>query len=189
MPLRFHFPALTALALILAPQAGLAQDAAAPAPTPALGETYLLAEHRDWQILCTQFEQDGPQICDMYQILLDPTGSPIAEISLAAFPPDNEIAAGATITTPLETFLPTGMAFRIDSGVPRFEGFRVCTQIGCVVRLALSPDEITMMRRGTAAFITIAPFMQIDQPVEIRVSLAGFSAAFDQLLTLPTFVQ
>ena len=187
-------PSLTLAAAVLAVLAAApapAQEAAAPpeAGERQLGEPYLVAEHQDWAVICTQFEADGPEVCDMYQMLFAPDGSPIAEISIAAFPPDGEIAAGATITTPLETFLPTGLGFRIEGGIPRFEGFRVCTQVGCIVRMALSPDEITMMRGAATATATIAPFVQVETPVEIPISLGGFSAAFDDLLSRPTFAQ
>lgn len=149
-----------------------------------LGEPTLVSEHRDWQILCTRFEVDGPEVCEMYQLLTE-TGSdqPVAEISIAALAASGDIVAGATITTPLETFLPTGMGFRIgaDTEQMRVEEFRVCTVIGCIVRMGLSETEVTQMQRGAEAFVTIVPFVAVDQAVDIRVSLMGFTAALAEL--------
>lgn len=178
--------ALTAAALIWSPLGATAQQAPA-APTP--GEPFLGGTYGDWQIVCTIFEEGGEAYCDMAQMLLDDTGNPTAEISITALPPGGEVVAAATITTPLETFLPFGLAFRIDDGLPRFEGFRVCTIMGCLVRMGLSADEVALMQRGTQAQIAIAPFVQIDQPVELPISLSGFTAALEDLRARPTFAQ
>ena len=63
-----------------------------------------------------------------------------------------EFAAGATVTTPLETFLPTGLGFRIGTAENmRVEGFRVCTVVGCVVRMGLTAEEIDQMKAGSTA--------------------------------------
>ncbi|MCW1932189.1 invasion associated locus B family protein [Pararhodobacter zhoushanensis] len=162
-----------------------AADAATPtAPAPDAAGPVLAATFRDWQIICSPEVAGQPQTCEMYQLLLDPSDAPIAELSIAALPLGAEFAAGATVTTPLETFLPTGLGFRIGQEENmRVEGFRVCTVVGCVVRMGLSPDEITRMKAGSSATVTIAPFVAIDQPVEINVSLAGFTAAYDDLQT------
>jgi invasion protein IalB len=164
--------------------AGLnAQTAPAAPETPAPGQPYLVAEHRDWQVICTRLQADGPEICEMYQLLTEASGQPIAEISIAALPDEGDIIAGATITTPLETFLPAGVGFRTaqDAETMRVEQFRVCTAVGCVVRMGLARDEIETLQRGSEAFVTIVPFVAIDQPVDIRVSLLGFTAALREV--------
>lgn len=176
-----------ALALGLATWPGLAPAQTAPAEaaeTPAPGEPYLVAEHRDWQVLCTRLEAEGPEICEMYQLLSEAdSGQPVAEISIAALAEGGEITAGATITTPLETFLPAGLGFRTsaDADEVRIEAFRVCTVVGCVVRMGLTPDEIATLQRGSEAFITIVPFLAVDQPIDIRISLLGFTAALREV--------
>lgn len=188
-------PALLGAALALSPMVASAQSATAPAPQqPAqqsaaqqpqqpAGPT-LAATYRDWQILCNTVDAAGTQNCEMYQLLNDANGSPIAEISIAALPFGSQFAAGATVTTPLETFLPTGVGFRIgDATDMRIEAFRVCTVVGCIVRMGLSPDEVDQMKSGSTATLTIAPFVAVDHPVDITVSLAGFTAAYDDLQT------
>lgn len=184
-------PALLGATLLSAPV--LAQDTggaaapAAPAPgAPAAGTT-VAATYRDWQIICAPASDSQPEQCEMYQLLHDAQNSPIAEISIAALPLGAEFAAGATVTTPLETFLPTGMGFWIgpmpaDNQI-RVEPFRVCTVVGCVVRMGLSSDEIDQMKAGSGATVMIAPFVAVNQPVQIGISLAGFTAAYDDLQT------
>lgn len=171
-----------ALALPATAQAQSTEQPAASEATAELGEPYLVATHRDWEVLCMRLEAEGPEVCEMYQMLLDDEQNAIAEISIAALPGEDELRAGATITTPLETFLPTGLGWRIgDSETMRMEGFRTCTVIGCFVRLGLSGDEIEAMKRGSHAIITISPFVAVDQPIDINVSLMGFTAALEDL--------
>lgn len=176
--------ALISAALVASPLAAPAQDTAAGAAPAQPEGPVVAATHRDWEILCTAIDAEGTQACEMYQLLRDPNGSPIAEISIAALPLGSEFAAGATVTTPLETFLPTGLGFRIGQAEEmRIEGFRVCTVVGCIVRMGLSADEVDQMKAGSSASIIIAPFVAVDQPIEIVISLAGFTAAYDDLQT------
>lgn len=177
--------------------AALAQDTATPTPAPTetpeapagaptapAPETFVAATFNDWEIICAPVDDAGNNTCEMYQLLFDPTGQPVAEISIAALPLGAEFAAGASITTPLETFLPMGLGWRVGpTGDMRAEGFRVCTVVGCLVRMGIPAEEVDQMRAGSTATIMIAPFAAIDQPVEITVSLSGFTAAFADLQT------
>lgn len=171
-----------ALCATLPAFAAFAQDATPP--QPAIGEPYEAASFNDWQVMCSRMDEAGTTRCEMYQLLLDPSEQPVAEISIAALPLGAEFAAGATITTPLETFLPSGMGWRLGAAEEmRVEGFRVCTVVGCVVRMGFSPEEVDAMKAGSTATIMIAPFVAVDQPVEITVSLSGFTAAYEDLQT------
>lgn len=179
--------ALAALPAALAAQTAPAAPAETPAPAApaatAAPEPYLAAEHRDWQVVCSRIPDQEGEACEIYQLLREASGQPIAEISIAALAETGDIVAGATVTTPLETFLPAGMGFRLSAEAEqiRIEAFRVCTVVGCVVRMGLSADEISAMQQGSDAFITIVPFVAVDRPVDIRVSLRGFTAAMADL--------
>lgn len=184
MTLRFSLCSTLLTVALALPHAALAQQGSTEAAAPqAPGEPYLVATHRDWEVLCTRFEEGGEEVCEMYQLLADETDTPIAEISIAAFPAGSEVVAGATITTPLETFLPTGLGWRVGDATEnmRIEGFRMCAVIGCIARLGFEQAEVDALMRGTHAVITIAPFVAVDQPVDIRVSLLGFTAALNDL--------
>lgn len=196
MPFRIALRLTLAATAICAGMGGLAvlaqevqgtQDTQAPqtdATEPGVGENFVATTFNDWDILCNRIDEAGTTLCEMYQLLRDPSDQPIAEISIAALPLGAEFAAGATITTPLETFLPTGLGWHIGNDEEmRLEGFRVCTVVGCVVRMGLSPEEIDRMKAGATATVTIAPFVAIDQPIEITVSLSGFTAAYGDLQT------
>ena len=175
--------ALLALPVLAQTTAPAAPAADAPVAAEEAGP-FVAATHQAWQVVCNRIDEAGTEICEMYQLLLDPAGAPIAEISIAALPLGAEFAAGATVTTPLETFLPTGMGFRIgEAETARVEPFRVCTVVGCVVRMGITIEEVDLMKAGSQASILIAPFVAIDQPVEITISLSGFTAALSDLQT------
>ncbi len=174
---------LLALGLAL-PLPLAAQEAgqSAEAQQPRMGEPYTVAEFRDWEILCTRFAEDGPEMCEMYQLLLGEDGNPLAEISVAILPEGEEFEVGATVTAPLETFLLPGMAWQIgDDGDLREEPFQVCNQVGCIALLGLEEDEVQAMRRGSHAFVFFRPFAAPDQVVGARVSLMGFTASLADL--------
>jgi invasion protein IalB len=180
------FAAMAATPAVVAQEVGTAEPALQQ-PLQQQGQPTVVATHRDWEVLCID-DENGIQNCEMYQLLTDGSDQPVAEISIAALPFGSDFAAGATVTTPLETFLPFGMGFFIgdppgEGDEIRVEGFRVCTVVGCIVRMGLSPEEINQMKAGATATAVIAPFVAIDQPVEITISLAGFTAAYDELQT------
>lgn len=187
---RFPFAALTCAALAVVPLgAGAAWAQTAEGAAPAEGQAaevpqaYLAATHGDWQVICQPLDPEL-ETCEMYQLLIDEQQQPTAEISIAALPFGAEFVAGGTVTTPLETFLPTGLGFRIgDDENIRLEQYRVCTVVGCVVRMGFSGEEVDRMKSGSSASFIITPFVAVDQPVSVTMSLSGFTAAFDDVQT------
>lgn len=187
---RFPFAALTCAALAalaLSVGAAVSQTTEGAAPAAEQGaeipQPYLAATHGDWQVICQPVDAEL-ETCEMYQLLVDAQQQPTAEISIAALPFGAEFVAGGTVTTPLETFLPTGLGFRIgEEENIRLEQYRVCTVVGCIVRMGFSADEVERMKAGSTASYIITPFVAVDQPVEVTMSLSGFTAAFEDVQT------
>ncbi|WP_417587639.1 invasion associated locus B family protein [Pararhodobacter oceanensis] len=176
--------AVFCLALSAMPALAQEAEADAEAQAPQPGQPYSVSTHNDWEVVCSIVDEAGTEACELYQLLLDESETPIAEISVSALPFGSEFAAGITATTPLETFLPTGMGWRIGNAEEmRIEPFRVCTVVGCVVRMGMTAEEVDAMKAGATATVTIAPFVAIDQPIEISVSLSGFTAGYEALQT------
>ena len=90
--------------------------------------------------------------------------------------------AGATFIAPLETLLTAGMSLQIDGAKGKIYPFTFCTQIGCIARIGFTAEEITAMKSGANAMITIVPFVAPDEKVELTVSLKGFTAGFDAVV-------
>lgn len=156
-------------------QLSLGEDADAP----QVGDTYTAEVIGDWQLQCIKTET-GDDPCQMYQLLTDDQGTPIAEVSIFRLPDGGRAVAGATIIAPLETSLPQQLTMRVDSGSARRYPFAFCNQIGCYSRIGLVADEIASFKRGNAATVTIVPALAPDTKVELQMSLTGFTASFDK---------
>lgn len=176
-----------------APEAGAAADtglsmgkepgAAAPA-ADGPGSIYVAATHGDWEQRCVR-AKDGSDPCQLYQLLKDGSGNPVAEVNLFSLPEGQQAAAGANIVVPLETLLTDGLALKIDEGKGKMYPFSFCAREGCVARIGLTAEEITGFKGGNKATITIVPVIAPDQKVTLDISLKGFTAGFDALKALP----
>ena len=144
------------------------------------GQIYLAEQHGDWERRCA-FNPDGNEPCQMYQLLKDTDGTPVAEINLMRLPEGGAAVAGATFVAPLETLLTEKLTIAVDSGGGKQYAFRLCTQQGCIVQLGLAADDIAAMKAGNVATASIVPAVAPDQRVNLAISLSGFTAAYDAL--------
>ena len=146
---------------------------------PEVGQTFIKEKNGDWELRCIRTE-DGSDPCQMYQLMTDSEGTPVAEISIFRLPEGGRAVAGATIIVPLETSLPQQLTMRVDAGQARRYPFAFCNTIGCYSRVGLVQEEVSAFRRGNAATVTIVPALAPDQKVELNLSLTGFTASFDK---------
>ncbi len=162
-----------------------AQGAQAPAEMPTEetaqpNQAYIAEEHGDWQLRCVK-AAEGPDPCQLYQLLKDSQGGSVAEISLT--PVNDPQAKGlATIITPLETLLTAGLTLSIDGSEGKRIPFDFCTRQGCWVRVPMREADLAAFRRGNVASFTIVPVRAADQKVAVTASLNGFTAAWDALM-------
>ena len=89
--------------------------------------------------------------------------------------------AGANIIAPIGVLLQNGLLFGIDDAEPKQYPFIVCNNVGCLVRIGLTPLELQAMRKGETGKITVRLFQDSANPFAINVSLNGFSAAYSAL--------
>ncbi|TJZ94270.1 invasion associated locus B family protein [Paracoccus gahaiensis] len=155
--------------------------AAGTAPDPeGPGSYYARSEHGDWTIRCIRAGQ-GKDPCEMYKLLTDADDNAVAELTLVPLSNGN-VAAGATLVAPLETDLIEGLGFQVDAGEMRGYPFSFCAPVGCVARLGFTPEELAGMKGGRIANVQLLPFGgDPAEPVQLSMSLAGFTAAFDEL--------
>ena len=158
---------------------GGAIDVETPVGEGGGAQSYLLEESEDWRIVCveTPLEHDP---CGMNQVLTDEGGNPTATVEVINLP-NQEAEAGVTITTPLETLLWRQLSLSVDGGAARQFPFTYCLQDGCRVQLGFSAQDLNAFRRGNEAVIRIYPLIAPDQPVDLRVSLLGFTAGFARI--------
>jgi invasion protein IalB len=156
------------------PAAG--QAATPPAAQPQGPQIYIREEHGDWEIRCLEAPEGQDDPCQMYQRMEDQNGNPTADVNIFDLPDGGEIAAGATILTPLQTLLTAQVTLSIDGGQPRRYPFSFCDEAGCYARLGLTAEEVAQMRRGNAATVVVVPAQAPDQEARLTMSLSGFTA-------------
>lgn len=148
-----------------------------------LGKPYTRETNGAWEMRCIKVTE-GEDPCQMYQLLDDGQGAPVAEVSLFRLPDGGKAVAGATVIVPLETALPQQMTVAVDGDKPRRYPYAFCNPVGCYVRLGLTAADVAAFKRGKEAKITIVPALAPDQKVELTLSLEGFTASYDQVSVL-----
>ncbi|KIN64995.1 Invasion associated family protein [Sulfitobacter noctilucicola] len=147
---------------------------------PELGQPYTKEVVGAWEMRCIKTET-GEDPCQMYQLLDDGQGAPVAEISLFRLPEGGKAEAGATVVVPLETALPQQLTISVDGGKARRYPYAFCNPVGCYARLGLTPADVSAFKRGNQAVITIIPALAPDQQVKLTLSLEGFTASYDKV--------
>lgn len=153
--------------------------------TPQPGQLYARETHGDWQVHCVKAPEDAPEgtkeSCGLYQLLNDEAGVDIAEINLRRLPKGGKAAAGVDFASPLGSLLTAQVVMRIDSGKAKRYPYNWCERLGCFSRFGLTHGEITNMKKGVTAKITIAAISDPKKPINLKMSLKGFTAAWNAL--------
>ncbi|WP_420555848.1 invasion associated locus B family protein [Roseovarius sp.] len=160
------------------PASGLDLGREANEPPSYIKETY-----GDWQLQCFRSEA-GEDPCQMYQLLREEGGNPVAEFSLFKLPSEGQAVAGATIAVPLGTLLPQGLKISVDGGKAKNYNYSFCSMGGCFARIGFTQADIDAFQAGAAARLTLIPAQAPDQVVEIEASLSGFTAAYNEVSVL-----
>lgn len=159
-----------------AEEAPATPEEAAGVPQPQVYEV-VRDTFDDWEVRCAP---DGDD-CFLYQLALDADDNPVAEFSLIRLPAGGEAAAGATVVTPLGTLLPAGLLMQIDGGEVRQYPYTFCSQVGCFAQIALTQAQVSALQRGRFVRLGVTSIADADEPVELDVSLIGFTAAYRSL--------
>lgn len=147
---------------------------------PELGQPYTKEVIGAWEMRCIKTEEETDP-CQMYQLMDDGQGNPVAEVSLFRLPGSGKAEAGATIVVPLETSIPQQLTIAVDGGKARRYPYAFCNPVGCYVRLGLTNADVAAFKRGKQAVVTIVPALAPDQKVQLTLSLEGFTASYDQV--------
>lgn len=156
-----------ALFSLLVATPALAQDA-----SPSLRATY-----GDWEVRCvtdadcvmTQLHRRSEQSADAVFTIVKATG--------LAGSDGQTFEAFAEIVVPLGVYLPGGLGLKVDNQPAKAAPFERCIDEGCVVRAPISATMLGNLKAGGTVNIVI--FGGPEKPVQIPMSLAGFTAAYD----------
>lgn len=148
--------------------------------TPQVGDTYVAETHEKWRVNCIK-RAEGKDPCQMYQLIEDGQGNPVAEFTVFDVPNGEQAVAGASVVTPLGTLLTSQVTLTIGDLKPKRYPFSWCDQAGCIARIGITGAELLALQEGSEATVSIRAIQQPDQQIDLKVSLAGFSAAFDRI--------
>ena len=138
------------IAMVSLPDFDANKAGEAPAEEDLTGQPYERETFGDWSLRCVR-AAEGPDPCQLYQLLLDAEGNAVAEISMFPLPEGGEAVAGATIVAPLETLLTEELTLSVDGAAARVYPFTFCTAAGCVARVGFTAEEVQQFRNGVAA--------------------------------------
>lgn len=145
--------------------------------SPAVAqEVTVKATHGDWQVQCPP-DESPTNPCAMVQNLVREEDNRRVLGALIVRPPD--IEPFLRIIVPLGVLLPGGMTLSVDGASVGTVGFINCLPDGCMTQVGLTPDLVASMKQGTQAIVTV--YEQAEVPVELPLSLTGFTAAYEEL--------
>ncbi len=150
-------------------------------PADGVGTVYIGAEFDDWALRCVR-AADGPDPCRLYQLLFDDQGNTVSEITMFNVTDSDTIAAAASVAVPLDTLLSRNLLLSVDGTIPKSYPYTYCNAGGCYARVGFTADDLERFKRGNEGKITIVPLAATDQTVDARLSLKGFTAAYDALV-------
>ena len=174
--------------LLLATSAATAQDTsetdtgdglAMGEPVSSIGQPYISETFGDWALRCIVPAEGEAERCNLYQLLINDAGVSVAEFNLFTLPEGARAFAGANVVVPLETQLTEELTLAVDGENARRYPFSFCNRAGCVARIGFTAPDIDALKAGNEAIIRIVPSRTPAQEVILRVSLSGFTAAFE----------
>lgn len=135
-----------------------------------------IRQFRDWQLVQTG---SGCRIVSL--VTSQATGSVLVEMSILPGP-DTELPYLVAIRVPIGASLASGIALRHDAADRLAIGLEwlSCDHEMCTAGGHLSAQAIGNLRRDRSVFVGFRP-MQDARPVNIELSLMGFTAASDAL--------
>ena len=145
------------------------------------GEVYLAGNKGDWNVRCITGNPGEIDKCEIQQLIFLDENTPIADISIFKLP-DGEIAvAAANVMVPLETLLTKKFRFAFSDKIVKEFQYSFCNQNGCLVRMGLLDEDIQAMKKGSYSQLAITHISRPADNINLKLSLDGFTAAFDTL--------
>lgn len=163
------------------PRINAGQAGAAPA-------VEVIATHGAWKIQCekpqngqaTEGQAEGQKQCGMVQGARSEK-NPNAGLTLVLVrtkQADKPVTM-IRVMAPIGVFLPTGVALEIDGAAVGRVPFTRCLPQICMAFAEASPETLDKMKKGSTANFIIYEAPGLGLPM--KISLEGFSAAFDAL--------
>lgn len=142
--------------------------------SPAAAQQQQPQPPEGWFKACSK--QEDVDICNVQNITTAGTGQLITGISMI------EIKGKVNrkvfqITVPTGRLVPPGIGLQIDGGKAQKIDYVICFPDRCVAEAQLSDQLVASFKKGSELTLTSVNFQ--NQPNPIKVSLKGFTGAFD----------
>jgi len=147
----------------------------------APGEIYLAGSKGDWNVRCITGNPGETDRCEIQQLLFVNENTPIADISIFKLPEGEAAVAAANIMVPLETLLTKKFRFAFSEEIIKEYPYSFCNKNGCLVRLGLLEEDVDALKKGASSELSITHISDPDAPINLDVSLKGFTAAFETI--------
>jgi invasion protein IalB len=127
-----------------------------------------------WFKACSK--QEDVDICNVQNIVMADTGQMITGISLI------ELKGKVNrkvfqVSVPSGRMVPPGIGLQVDGGKTQKLDYVICFPDRCVAEAQMSDTLIAAFKKGSELTLTSVNFQ--NQPNPIKVSLQGFTGAFD----------
>jgi invasion protein IalB len=169
-------PVLAGVFMGLVMAAGSVSAQPAPEAAPGRPETKTVG---DWMVRC--FPVNNPNPCDVFQELDDQRSRQrVLSVSLAYVPSmDRHLLQ---ITVPLDVAIQKGVTIQTDNYTSPVLKYRMCSREGCFVQTA--PDKAMIQGlTGSGPDAKVNIVADNGKPYGIKISLKGFSAAHDEMVS------
>ncbi|NDV88265.1 invasion associated locus B family protein [Aurantimonas aggregata] len=152
----------------------------APSPSgsaaPAPSDPAATAEAGpNWRVNCDG--EGEARRCTVLQNLVADQGQGQQRLLTVMIQPGADAQPALLLALPHGLFLPAGVQLQIDEGEAQKLVIQTADQNGSYAGTALDTGLIDRLKRGSALAVTFQSAQQ--QPVTVPVTLAGFSAAFE----------
>lgn len=162
----------------LKPNAKLSVLAASAAGLLVAGLSQAVAQQpqvpEGWFKACSK--QEDVDICNVQNITVANTGQMVTGVSLI------ELKGKVNrkvfqVSVPSGRLVPPGIGLQIDGGKAQKLDYVICFPDRCVAETALSDQLVASFKKGQEIILTSVNFQ--NQPNPIKVSLTGFTGAYD----------
>ena len=142
--------------------------------SPAMAQQQQQQVPQGWFKACSK--QEDVDICNVQNITVASTGQMVTGVSMI------ELKGKVNrkvfqVSVPSGRLVPPGIGLQIDGGKAQKLDYVICFPDRCVAEVALSDQIVASFKKGQELTLTSVNFQ--NQPNPIKVSLKGFTGAFD----------
>ena len=128
-----------------------------------------------WQFTC--IEEDSQKVCDLRELVVDPSTEEIVSYLSITINPDN--LNQMQIAFPHAVNLKKPVKLQIDNKDPLDLNYAFCNQSACFVAEIIAENFINLFKAGNQ--INIKVLLLDNREATITYSLAGFTAGYERL--------